>query len=84
MYKLPLASSARPNGPDSCAAVAAAPSPVYPAVLLPATVLMMPAVVTLRTTLFPQSAMYTLPAASDAMQAISLISAAVAGPPSPR
>ena len=49
MYRLPAASTATPNGVLSCAPPAALPSPPKPAVPLPAAVLMVPFVATLRT-----------------------------------
>src|SRR5579871_6429065 len=45
MYRLPAASTAVPEGPFISAAVAEPPSPVYPAVPLPAYVVMVPGVI---------------------------------------
>ena len=60
---------ATPVGPLIVAAVAAPPSPVYPAVPFPATVVMTPAGETLRMRLLPWSAMSTLPSGIAATSA---------------
>ena len=84
MYRLPAASSATSWGLLSCAAVAAPPSPLKPAVPVPATVEITPAEFTLRMRWLFHSAMYRLPARSSATPSGRSSSAAVAAPPSPR
>src|ERR1039458_7324490 len=59
------------------------PSPLYPAVPLPANVLMVPVGLTRRIRLFPRSVMYRFPALSLTQSVGPNIAAAVAGPPSP-
>src|SRR6266705_3023330 len=83
MYTLPAASTATSLGADNDAEIARPPSPLNPSLSLPAIVLMIPAVSTLRIRLFPRSEMYTLPAASTATPLGSFNDAEVAGPPSP-
>ena len=61
MYIDPSGPNAMSNGVRSRAAVAWPPSPVFPAVPVPATVEMMPPGVTLRILWFPESAMKRLP-----------------------
>ena len=65
------------------AAVAAPPSPVYPAVPFPATVVMTPAGETLRMRLLPWSAMSTLPSGIAATSAGPLTRATMAWKLSP-
>src|SRR5437764_334599 len=65
------------------AKVAAAPSPVVDAVPVPATVVMIPDVSTLRILLLPLSAMYPLPKLSKATSQGALKVADVAAPVSP-
>ncbi len=57
MYTFPAASTAMSAGVSSRAAVAAPPSPVRPAVPVPAKVVITPAAETLRTRWLPRSAM---------------------------
>ena len=83
MSRLPEASTYRPVGSLSSAWEAGPLSPVYPAVPVPATVVMMPLVSTLRTTLNCTSEKYTLPDRSVRTPHGAPTSAAVAGPPSP-
>src|SRR5881296_1293217 len=83
MYTLPVGSTATSLGLFNDAEVAGPPSPLNPCVSLPAIVLMIPAVLTLRIRLLPSSAMYTFPAGSTATPTGKLNSAEVAGPPSP-
>ena len=64
--RFPYESTAIPVGPLSVAEVAGPPSPVYPAVPVPATVVMLPSRVTFRTMLFPVSAIYKAPEESTA------------------
>ena len=54
-YPGPAASKANPRGPFKLAAVAGPPSPLYPAVPLPATVVMILLLSTLRTRLLPRA-----------------------------
>jgi hypothetical protein len=54
----PVESKTMPTGPLIVAAVAAPPSPVYPPVPVPTTVLMSPEVETFRMRLLPASAIY--------------------------
>jgi len=83
IYKLPLASKSQPlTKADNRAAVAGPPSPLNPAVV-PAIVVIIPAVLILRTRALSASQKYKFPLASNAIpQALSIL-AAVAGPPSP-
>ena len=82
--RFPAVSRARPVGMLSSAEVAAWPSPLYPNVPQPATVVITPVPrSTLRTTLFPLSAMKRSPAASTATPVGSSSSADVAAPPLP-
>src|ERR1039457_3865884 len=83
MKRLPALSTAMPAGWNSSAEVAGPPSPLKPAVPLPATVLIVPAAVTFRMRLLVSSAMKRLPALSTATPSGSRSSAEVAGPPSP-
>ena len=83
MKTLPDGSTATPKGLFKRAPVAGPKSPLKPAVPVPAIVVMMPLVATLRTTLESRSAMKTLPAASMAMPMGKFSCARVAGPPSP-
>src|SRR5437764_638988 len=83
MYTLPAASTATSLGILNSAEVAGPPSPLNPSLPLPAIVVMVPAVSTLRIRRFPASAMYTLPAGSTATPLGSYNEAEVAGPPSP-
>ena len=83
MNKLPVESTATPNGPLICALVAAPPSPVNPAVPLPATVVMVPLAAIRRTTEASRSATNRLPAASTAMPMGEFNCAATAAPLSP-
>ena len=75
--------TATPMGLLSIALVAMPPSPLKPAVPLPAIVLMVPAALTNRMRLLPTSAMYRLPAPSTFIPTGAFNSAVVAGPPSP-
>jgi hypothetical protein len=83
MYMLPLASNAMPAGMSNFADVAAPPSPENPAAPVPATVEIVPPVVTLRTRLLLLSAMYRLPLLSNARPHGRFSFAYVAAPPSP-
>ena len=83
MKKLPLPSTATPLGKAKPALVAGAPSPLKPEMPLPATVVMMPEVSTLRMRLLFRSAMKRLPAPSTATPVGKAKLALVAGPPSP-
>src|SRR3954452_6319768 len=83
MYIEPSGPKATSYGARSRAAVAGPPSPVLPAVALPATGEVGAPGVTLRILLLPESAMYRFPAASNARRTGALSRAAVAGPPSP-
>src|SRR5438309_2445303 len=88
MYKLPARSTATAAGGDNTALAAGPPSPsgkqkIWPAQLMPATVVMVPPGETLRTRELLVSAMNTLPAASTATPAGFASCALVAGPPSP-
>src|SRR5437667_213783 len=84
MYRLPLASSATPDGTQTLALVAAPPSPAKVLMPLPATVVMIAvAAVTLRIRWLAYSAMYRLPPASTATPTGTLRLAFVAAPPSP-
>src|ERR1019366_7246980 len=65
-YRLPAASKAKPNGAFNCALAAAPPSPVDPAVPVPAKVVIVPVDATLRTRLLALSAIYTFPSLSTA------------------
>ena len=66
MNRLPSASTATLDGPLSWAAVAGPPSPLKPPIPSPATVLMIPAELTLRMRWLKVSAMNRLPAPSTA------------------
>ena len=83
MYIDPSGPNATSYGVRSRAEVAWPPSPVFPAVPVPATVEMMPAGVTLRILLLPESAMNRFPAASNASRTGAFSRAEVAWPPSP-
>src|ERR1035441_9336094 len=83
MNRLPAPSTATPSGGEIAAEVAGPPSPLKSEVPFPATVLIVPAGVTIRTRLFHQSAMNRFPAPSTAMPWGELNSAEAAGPPSP-
>ena len=83
MNRLPTPSTATPAGKNSRAAVAGPPSPLKPLLPVPATVVMTPAVSTLRIRWFHVSAMKRLPAPSTATSAGKNSRAAVAGLPSP-
>ena len=83
MTRLPAGSTATPWGLFNRALVAAIPSPLNPPVPVPATVLMLPDVSTLRTRSFPASTIKRLPAGSIAMPVGKLKSALVAAIPSP-
>src|SRR5207244_9609408 len=84
IYRLPLASSATPDGPLRLAPVAAPPSPAKVKLPLPATVVMIPvAAATLRIRWLNWSAIYRLPLASSATPDGPLRLAPVAAPPSP-
>src|SRR5690242_18393489 len=72
-----------PSGVYREAAVAGPPSPEKPYWPLPAIVVISPDGDTLRTTLFPVSAMYRFPTESTATPSGLLRDAAVAGPRSP-
>ena len=85
MYTFPAASTATALMLTNQALVGGPPSP-FPCPMLwppPASVLMIPAVLTLRIFAPPVSAMYRLPAASTATH-VGVMPALVAGPPSPR
>jgi hypothetical protein len=66
MKRLPDPSTAMPTGTESCALVAAPPSPEKPWVPLPAIVVMIPPAETLRIRLLPVSEMKRLPDPSTA------------------
>ena len=83
MYRLSKLSTARPLGELSRAAVGTPPSPLKPAVPVPATVVIVPSASTLRTRWLLASAMYRLPLLSNTMSWGLSICAIVAGPPSP-
>src|SRR5436305_648737 len=92
MRKPPSDVAATPVGERSCADVAGWPSPVYPQTDVgglpvggvPATVVIRPAAETFRMMQFATSAISQLPSAYvDALLMLRLISADVAGPPSP-
>ena len=83
MYRLPFVSTTASIGLLRVAAVAGPPSPVYPVVPVPATVLMIPDVFTFLTQLKLWSTIYRLPVLSSARPYTVPIVAAVAGPPSP-
>ena len=83
MYIDPSGPNATSYGVLSRAEVAGPPSPLLPAVPVPATVEMVPPGVTWRILLLPESAMNRLPAASNASRTGALSRADVAGPPSP-
>src|ERR1022692_977423 len=83
MNRLPKASTATPYGTLSCASVAGPPSPLNPAVPVPATVVIIPPADTFRIRWLPASAMNRLPAASTNTPAGLDIWAAMARPPSP-
>lgn len=87
IYTFPAESTATPSGPFSWALVAGPPSPQPPplqAAPSPAIRVIVPAGDTIRTSLSPQSAMYTSPAESTATPLGALSSALVAGPLSPQ
>src|SRR5262245_53837858 len=81
MYRSPAVSTATSAMPLNCAEMAGPPSPAEPRAPVPATVVITPAALTLRTRLLP-SAMYRLAAASTATS-FGSIPAEVDGPPSP-
>ena len=84
MNRLPALSIVRPIGTDNFAAVAAAPSPLKPAVPLPATVTMFPVALTIsRMRLLAWSAINKLPLASKATPFGPKSEAALAALPSP-
>src|SRR5258706_374085 len=83
MYRLPAASTSTASGKHNSALVAGPPSPEKPACPLPATVLIVPLVSTLRIRWSPESAMYRLRPASTATPHGTPNRALVAGPPSP-
>src|SRR4029079_2842011 len=66
MYRLPARSTATPAGKLSIALVAGPPSPLNPAVPVPATVVTTPLASTLRTGWAPASAICTAPSLSTA------------------
>src|SRR3569833_1965998 len=82
MYRLPAPSRATSTGLMRLAALAGPPSPSRE-VVPPATVVMMPPVVTLRTRPADASAMYKVPELSTTMPCGLCSVAEVAGPPSP-
>ena len=83
MKRFPEASTEIPRGKDSDADVANPPSPENPWFPLPAMVVMMPLVETLRIRLLKVSAMKRLPEASTVTPNGRAKEAEVAGPPSP-
>ena len=83
MYRLPNLSSATLRGDLNRAAVAAPSSPLEPNAPVPATVVISPAVSTLRMRRFSLSAMYRLPDLSSATLLGSYSRATVAAPRSP-
>jgi hypothetical protein len=83
MYRFPAESVATQVGTLSPALGPGPPSPEKEREPLPATVVMMPLTDTLRTLELPPSAIYKLPALSNAMPKGVLSAALVAGPPSP-
>jgi hypothetical protein len=80
----PALSTATPCGWPSSAPMAGPPSPEYPYVPFPATVVMAPAALTMRIALLAESAMKRSPALSTATAAGKYSPALVAGPPSPK
>jgi hypothetical protein len=72
-----------PFGMLSCAAVAGPPSPLKPAVPVPAIVVIVPPAATFRMRELLVSAIRKLPSGSATIACGALIWAAVAGPPSP-
>src|SRR5262245_16369875 len=83
MNRSPNVSTATPAGPESCAEVAGPPSPLKPNCPLPATVLINPFGVTLRTRWLAASEMNRSPNVSTATPAGPESCAEAAGPPSP-
>src|SRR5215471_1855285 len=81
--KEPNASNANPNGPLMLAEVAGPPSPVDPALPLPATVAMIPSGEIRRMRRLPESQTYRFPFGSSARLPGPLSDAFSAGPPSP-
>ena len=83
MYRFPAPSIATPSGEFRPALVAAPPSPPYPVAPVPATVVItaVPAA-TLRIRLFPVSAMYRFPEASNTAPCGLRSPPLVASPPS--
>jgi len=82
-YKLYSQSALTPIGCPTPAAVARPPSPLDPDDPLPAMVLIIPDVFTIRSRLLSRSAMYIFPAGSTQTSQGSFNLAAVARPPSP-
>ncbi len=83
MKRFPAPSTSRSMGLSSLAAVAGPPSPEYPNLPVPATVVMTPEVSTLRILWLSRSAMKRLPEESTATPEGRESSADVAAPPSP-